>query len=119
MTEKLTDIIALKAKELQAKQSLLANFQYWTQRREAISGPNPSDGRFMEMSVLDEKIRKNLPELLAKYERYEKAAQFYADRTNWTTNDDESHFIKVADADWEKGETGFAGGKTAREALTK
>jgi len=55
--------------------------------------------------------------LLELIDLKDEALKFYADGANWTTNDDEFHFIKVGDRDWSKEDAGFVGGKIAREAL--
>ena len=47
------------------------------------------------------------------------ALEFYANRANWTTHDDEKLFNNISDADWEKSHGHFAGGNNARIALAE
>jgi len=65
------------------------------------------------------------PELLShiayqasRISELEAGLNFYANPAHWTTNDDELHFIKVTDEDWDRRTGGACGGGVARKLLS-
>ena len=67
------------------------------------------------------------PWMLEALREAEKVSEFYGSGSSWTTEDDEYHFIKIVDKDWEyrdgnheiRTEGGYKGGKIARAWLAR